>query len=127
MQKDFDGWNKRKKEINQEQPNFYHEREIRWCSLGINIGFEQDGTSKTYRRPVLILRGFSRNVCLIVPMTTSTKKNPYHLEVATIEGQKSFAILSQIRLIDTKRLHDRLIILDKKRFEEIKKVIKHLI
>ncbi len=36
MQKDFDAWNKRKKEINEEEPNFYYEREIRWCSLGVN-------------------------------------------------------------------------------------------
>lgn len=127
MQKDFDNWNKRKKEINDEKPNFYHQREIRWCSLGVNVGFEQDGTSKTYRRPVLILKGFSRNVCLIVPLTTSKKKNPYHVSVGIIEGEEAFVILSQIRLIDTKRLHDRLIILDKNKFEEIRKAVKNLI
>jgi mRNA-degrading endonuclease toxin of MazEF toxin-antitoxin module len=127
MKKDFDGWNKRKKEINEEKSNFYHEREIRWCSLGINIGFEQDGTSKTYSRPVLIIKGFSLQVCLIVPLTTSKKKNPYHVEVGIIENQKAYAILSQIRLIDTKRLHDRLAVLDKDSFKEIKKAIKALI
>ena len=127
MKKDFDNWNKRKKEINDEEPNFYHQREIRWCSLGLNIGFEQDGTSKKYRRPVLIMKGFSRNVCLIIPLTTSTKKNIYHKEVGIIEGEKSFAILSQIRLIDTKRLHDRLVVLDKDKFEEIRKAVKDLI
>ena len=84
MKKEFDLWNKRKKEINREVPNFYHEREIRWCSLGINIGFEQDGTNKTYRRPVLIIKGFSRQVCLIVPLTTSAKKNPYHISGKSI-------------------------------------------
>lgn len=127
MQKDFDNWNKRKKEIDTTESNFYHEREIRWCSLGVNIGFEQDGTSKTYRRPVLILKGFSRHVCLIVPLTTSKKKNPYHMAVGIIEGEEAFAILSQIRLIDTKRLHDRLIVLDKGKFDEIRKAIKGLI
>ncbi|MEK9207193.1 MAG: type II toxin-antitoxin system PemK/MazF family toxin [Patescibacteria group bacterium] len=127
MQKDFDKWNKRKKEINEEKPNFYHEREIRWCSLGVNIGFEQDGTSKNYRRPVLVIKGFSRNVCLILPLTTSDKKNRYHIEVGVIENQKSFAVLSQIRLIDTKRLHDRLAILNKERFEEIRKAVRNLI
>ncbi|OHA92922.1 MAG: hypothetical protein A3D37_01480 [Candidatus Zambryskibacteria bacterium RIFCSPHIGHO2_02_FULL_38_22] len=127
MQKDFDNWNKRKKEINSGKPNFYHQREIRWCSLGVNVGFEQDGTSKNYRRPVLIVRGFSRSVCLIVPLTTSKKKNPYHIEIGIIEGEKSFIILSQIRLIDTKRLHDRLAVLDKNKFEEIRKAIKNLI
>ena len=127
MKKEFDLWNKRKKEINDGEPNFYHVREIRWCSLGINVGFEQDGTSKTYKRPVLIVKGFSRHVCLVVPLTTSQKKNRYHMPVGVVEEKEAFAILSQIRLIDTKRLHDRLIVLDKNRFEEIRKAIRNLI
>lgn len=127
MQKDFDNWNKRKKVLNDEIPNFYHEREIRWCSLGINIGFEQDGTSRSYRRPVLIIKGFSLNVCLIVPLTSSKKENPYHMSVGVFENIEAFAILSQIRLIDTKRLHDRLGVLDKEKFREIRKAIKKLI
>ena len=44
-----------------------------------------------------------------------------------IENKKAFVILSQIRLIDTKRLHDRLAILNKKKFEEIRKAIRALI
>lgn len=126
MKKDFDSWNKRKKEINEEEPNFYYEREIRWCSLGVNIGFEQDGTSEAYKRPVLIIKGFSRNVCLIVPLTTSKKKNPYHFGLGIIENQESFAILSQVRLIDTKRLHGQLAVLGKDKFAELKKAIKDL-
>jgi mRNA-degrading endonuclease toxin of MazEF toxin-antitoxin module len=124
MQKDFDNWNTRKKEINEREPNFYYEREIRWCSLGINIGFEQDGTSETYKRPVLIIKGFSRHVCLVVPLTTSKKENPYHLSVGIISGKEAFAILSQIRLIDTKRLHAPLAVLSKNKFKEIKKAIR---
>jgi len=127
MKKNFDLWNNRKKEIDETTANFYHEREIRWCSLGINIGFEQDGTSETYRRPVLIVKGFSRYVCLILPLTTSIKKNPYHISIGMIENQEAFVILSQIRLIDTKRLHDRLAVLDKDKFEKIRKAIKGLI
>lgn len=127
MKKDFDKWNERKKEINEEEFNFYYEREIRWCSLGINIGFEQDGTSEEYKRPVLIIRGFSRHVCLVVPLTTSQKKNPYHFGIGIIKDQEAFAILSQIRLIDTKRLHGRLAVLDKEKFKEIKKAIKALL
>jgi|SRR3989344_1027668 len=125
--KDFDAWNKRKKEIDEDKPHFYYEREIRWCSLGVNIGFEQDGTSEAYKRPVLIVRGFSRNVCLVVPLTTSTKKNPYHMSIGIVEDVEASAILSQIRLIDTKRLHARLAVLDRKKFNEIKKAIKDLL
>jgi len=127
MKKDLDSWCARKKELNEVQPNFYKEREIRWCSLGINIGSEQDGTSKTYRRPVLVIKGFSRNVCLILPLTTSVSNNPYYFPIGKIEGKNSSVILSQIRLIDTKRLHDSLGYLNKIKFEEIKKAFKKLI
>lgn len=127
MEKDFDEWNKRKISINRNKPNFYHERDIRWCSLGINIGFEQDGTSSNYRRPVLIVKGFSRHVCLIAPLTTSKKKNPYHFSIGLIEDREASIILSQIRLIDTKRLHDRLTVLDSYKFEEIRKAIRNII
>jgi hypothetical protein len=41
MKKDFDNWNKRKKEINEEEPHFYREREIRWCSLGITTRLQE--------------------------------------------------------------------------------------
>ena len=44
-----------------------------------------------------------------------------------VENKEAFAILSQIRLIDTKRLHDRLDIINKKRFDEIRKAIRDLI
>ena len=127
MRKDFDSWNTRKKELNETQPNFYRARDIRWCSLGINIGFEEDGTSEKYRRPVLVIKGFSLNVCLILPLTTSRKENPYHISIGIIDGREAAVILSQIRLIDTKRLHDRLAILDKEKFNEIRKAIRNLI
>jgi mRNA interferase MazF len=128
MQKDFDRWNKEKKNIHNDGSNkFYKAKEIWWCSLGLNVGFEQDGTNESYQRPVLVIKGFSRQVCLAVALTTSKKKNPYHISVGIIDGQESFAILSQIRLIDTKRFTDRLLVLDTKTFNIIRKAIKDLI
>ncbi len=98
MQKDFEAWNKRKKRIHIENENrLYREREIWWCSLGLNVGFEQDGTGSDSERPVLILKGFSKQVCLIVPLTTSQKKNSYHVTLGNVGGKNAFAIISQIR------------------------------
>ena len=43
MAKDFEGWNKNKQHIHiQSENKLYDAREVWWCSLGINIGFEQD-------------------------------------------------------------------------------------
>jgi mRNA interferase MazF len=128
-QKDFDSWNIKKKKINKEDTYlpFYHKREIRWCRIGLNIGFEQDGTGVEFSRPVLILKGFSRNVCLVVPLTTSTKKNKYHISIGDIDGKEASVILSQIRLIDTRRLDQHIEFLNKDKFEIIRKAIKDLI
>ncbi|OGG59191.1 hypothetical protein A2765_01200 [Candidatus Kaiserbacteria bacterium RIFCSPHIGHO2_01_FULL_56_24] len=42
MQKDFDRWNKEKKHLHGDGGRpFYHVREIWWCAVGTNIGFEK--------------------------------------------------------------------------------------
>lgn len=126
--KDFDSWNKEKKNIHYSGENrFYHVREVWWCKLGLNIGFEQDGKDVDFQRPVLIIKGLSRETCLIVPLTTSPKRNKYRIDLGDITGKQSKAILSQIRVIDTKRLINRIAILDEETFETIRKSARDLI
>lgn len=129
MEKDFDKWNEIKKrtDAHEEYLPLYNEREIRWCRLGVNIGFEQDGTGREFSRPVLILRGFSRRVCLVVPLTTSIKKNKYYVSVGNVDGKKATVIISQVRLIDTRRLDQHIATLDKRLFERIRKAVKDIL
>ncbi len=129
MHKDFDAWNKEKKKTNDNQSYLplYHEREIRWCRFGLNIGFEQDGTGRSYSRPALILKGFSRHVCLVVPLTTSTKKNKYYIPIGTVAGKDASVIISQLRLIDTRRLDQSIVTMDKAMFEPIRKAVKDML
>ena len=91
------------------------------------VGFEQDGTGDVGERPVLILKGFSRQVCLAVPLTTSKKKNPYHVSIGTIDGREASAIISQIRLVDTKRLINKVGYINRELFDAIKKAVKNLL
>ncbi len=125
--KKFDEWNLAKKNINDGLNVFYKIREIWWCRLGVNIGFEEDGKGQNHERPVLIVRGFSRQVCLVVPLTTSMKINPYYVPVGIVDNKPASAIISQIRLIDTKRFLGRVDILDLDTFNKIRKAIKGLI
>ncbi|MGP8322150.1 MAG: type II toxin-antitoxin system PemK/MazF family toxin [Methanosarcinaceae archaeon] len=126
--KNFDEWNIQKKEIHNSGINkFYRDREIWWCDLGINIGFEQDGTREEKSRPVLILKGLSRNTCLIMPLTTSSERHPMRIFLGKIVNRNASAIISQIRVIDTKRLFKKINVLDKEKFEEIRKAVKNLI
>jgi mRNA-degrading endonuclease toxin of MazEF toxin-antitoxin module len=127
MQKDFDVWNEKKKAIH-AQPTalFCHERQLWWCSLGLNIGSEQDGSNVEYRRPVLILKGLSQETCFVVPLTTSSRVHRLRPSVGLIEGKEACALLSQIRVIDTKRLVKRIGYLDRKIFYDIKKTVKNM-
>ena len=129
MEKDFEEWNKIKKEThsNGGYMPFYHERQVRWCRLGANVGFEQDGTGEDFSRPVLILKGLSRHVCIIIPLTTSMKKNKYHASIGVIDGRQAAAIISQIRLVDTRRLDRHIATIGKKTFADIQKAVKDML
>ena len=106
--KDFDQWNALKKHIHQKRfLAFVHAREVWWCSLGLNVGTEQDGKHTAFERPVLILRKFNRESVLIAPITSQLKRTPYHVRF-THDGTEYAVIISQVRLISTRRLRRRI-------------------
>jgi mRNA interferase MazF len=84
--KDFDLWNNNKKKIEDLGENkFYHQRDIWWCSLGLNIGFEQDGKDKGFQRPVLIVKALGDKTCIVLPLTTSNKNHKYRVEIGEVQ------------------------------------------
>ena len=126
--KEFDKWNEKKKEIHNHESNlFYHEREIWWCSLGVNVGSEQDGTGKNFDRPVVIIKGFNRDVFFAVALTGRKKVGKYHFYLGKIEDHDASAILSQIRLIDVKRLVRKIGTLEEKLFLKLKNALRALL
>ncbi len=128
MQKEFNRWNTLKQAIHQNgSSKFYHAREIWWCALVATVGFEQDGSGSEYRRPVIILKGLGSETCLIVPLTTSDKKHPMRLPVGLIGTKNASAVLSQIRVIDTRRLVRKIGYLEKSIFERIRKAARDML
>ena len=128
MKKDFDSWNEKKKIINdRKNPPFYHTRELWWCSLGVNVGFEQDGSGKEDSRPILILTALSRETFLAIPLTTSPSKHKLRPPIGQVEGKEAHALLSQIKVVDTKRLIRKIGQLDKNVFENIRKIAKDML
>jgi len=128
MEKDFDGWNEVKKRTNQgKNAPYFHEREIWWCSIGINIGTEEDGSGQVFRRPVLVLKKLSGNSCFVVPLTASRRVHPMRIVVGMVGGKSATALLSQVRVLDTKRFGDKVGYLDIKVFEMIRKSIKDML
>lgn len=126
--KDFDGWNEKKKDLERSSVKnvYFHEREIWWACLGVNIGFEQDGKHDDFERPVLILKKFNRYVLLVVPLTSTVKDHKYYYQTK-YEGKTYSVILSQVRLISSKRLTRKVRRLPKDEFRGVVERIKGFI
>ena len=119
MSKDFDLWNKEKKAVHSRNfLSYVHEREIWWCQLGLNVGHEEDGKNDQFERPVLVVRKWSKETVVVVPLTTKIKRNGYHF-VFKHEEIEFAIILSQIRLVSTKRLTRRVRKMDHATFSMI--------
>ncbi|MEK7604731.1 MAG: type II toxin-antitoxin system PemK/MazF family toxin [Patescibacteria group bacterium] len=114
MHKDFWTWHAKKEKVDEKGTRvFFHEREIWFCHLGTNVGFEQDGKGDNFGRPIIIFRKFNKEVFWGVPLTTRDKGGKFYLPVASGDGQSRMAILSQLRLLDAKRLYQKVGTIDK--------------
>jgi mRNA interferase MazF len=105
MQKDFDEWNKRKKDLHYKHfsNSKFQEGEIWWCSAGSNIGHEIDGKHDTFERPFYILKKCNDAMFIGIPCTTNLKRGVfvYFLKIMNWEFILNF---SQIKSISSKRL-----------------------
>jgi mRNA interferase MazF len=124
MEKNFDAWNLEKKAIEGTGvKRFCHSREIWWCTLGVNIGFEQDGTGKFFDRPIIVIRGFNENVLLAAALTGKRKEGRFYFPIGPVENREASVILSQVRLIDTKRLIRKMGMVSEDVFRELKNAL----
>ena len=126
MEKPFDEWNEVKKQTHTESPRLYTVREVWWCRLGVNVGAEQDGSGQSFLRPVVIVRVFGPDTCAIIPFTASERRHPLRIPVGMIQGKNASALLSQIRVVDTRRLVEKVGFLDKEIFAQLTKAVRAL-
>lgn len=128
IMKDFDGWIEKKKGCHYKTslPPMFKERDIWWVSIGINVGFEEDGKHDKYIRPVLIIRKFNRDLFLGIPMSTRLKDNPYYIKV-TVNKQVVSVLISQIRTFSARRIQDKLAEIDTKDFKKVKESVVKMI
>lgn len=119
--KKFKAWAKLKRKIQDSKniPSGYKEREIWWVSLGHNIGVEEDGKNENFDRPVLIIKGFSKYQFWGVPLSTTDKVGPYYHPIV-VNGNVSKVLLSQLRVLDTKRFLHKYGMLNQKDFTEVR-------
>lgn len=128
--KQFDGWAKKKNSIHHTLKNkWVVKREVWWCTLGVNIGSEEDGKGIDFLRPVLVIKVYGFTSAVVIPLSTVIKTGPFYFSLGKIgdEGGISTALLSQMRLIDTKRFVEKIGKIDAEKFNEIKKAIQELL
>ncbi|MFA6432234.1 MAG: type II toxin-antitoxin system PemK/MazF family toxin [Candidatus Paceibacterota bacterium] len=102
--KDFKKWAAYAEQINKTNfEDFFHEREVWWCALGVNIGSEQDGKNDLFERPVLIIKKISNDRLWIVPLTSKISDRNRGITTKST-GTESHIVPSQIRTISSKRL-----------------------
>lgn len=127
MDKNFDSWNSQKKKLDLEKrAPLFREREIWWCSLGVNIGSEEDGKGEKYLRPIIILRKFNSSIFYGMPLTSKSKSSQFYVPLYA-GGVHGSVLLSQMRLIDAKRLSYRLGKISKTDFSFVKEKLKELL
>src|SRR3989344_4934606 len=96
----------------------FKQGDIWWCSLGMNLGEEIFGKGAKFTRPILIFRKFTANSFLGLPLTTQEKQGSWYVEI-TIHGKNNWAMLNQARVLDKKRLTNRIATLDDADFKKV--------
>ena len=104
MEKDFDRWNGKKKVLDLKINGAHcHKREIWWCSIGVNVGSEQHSQTGDFGRPVVVVRQFTKDIFLGVPLTTKIMNLPFRVRF-TLGEVENDALILQMRVYDRKRL-----------------------
>ena len=119
--KDFSSWHKIELRIEKRTGfPYFNEREIWFCSIGTNVGREQDGKGAEFWRPVLIVKKYNKEFFTAVPLTTKFKKGNHYFDLTRESNFKGYVILSQIRSFSSKRLANRIDIISEDVFIKMK-------
>jgi len=127
MEKNFDKWNSKKKELEKLSKKFlFKTGDIWWCSVGLNIKAESCGKGEDYQRPVLVLRKLSGESFIGIPLSSKKKEGTWFCEI-TVHGEKRYALLYQIRMFSANRFQRRLASLDDADFKKVKEKLEALL
>ena len=127
--KEFNGWNVKKQEIHvsdRTQKIYFKQGQIWWCSLGQNIGSESFGKGEYFRRPILILKKLSADLCIALPLTSKEKNGTWFIDI-TLQGEKKWVMLYQIRVLHKKRFSLKVGELDSTHFQRVKEKLEQLL
>jgi len=125
--KQHDKWNKVKKSTqNLEDKLFFKERDIFWARLGENIGFEQNGKGEEFTRPIIVVKKYTQNMLLAIPLSTTLRDGSFFYKF-NFKNRLSTALLVQNRLLSSKRLVKKIGKIDEENFRKLKEKLIDLI
>ena len=108
MAKEFYKWYMLKEQLHSaKKEQYFKERDIFWASIGVNIGYEQDGKGEIFSRPILVVKKYNKNIFFGVPLSTKIKEGTFFFTFRLNEKLSS-ALLVQGRIYDTKRLENKI-------------------
>lgn len=129
--KDFDAWNDLKKSlhVNDNPPRHFQRREVWWCALGVNLGYEEDGKHANFERPVVIVRKLTKDLFMAVPLTTTIREGDFFFNLPDRDGdgRPEQVILAQARVLSAKRLLRYMYRISPQQFADLQSKMQELI
>ena len=124
MNKRFDEWNETKKITeSRDRKVGIKPRELFWVKIGQNIGSEEYGKGDNFTRPVIVIRKLTHDLFLGVSTTTALRNDDYfhNFKYNNKASGKIFtsAMILQVKVFSTKRLMNRIGMVDKENFKMI--------
>lgn len=106
--REFRDWIEVKADVHERivLPNF-SEGEIWWCAVGRNVGVEINGKSKTFARPVIVLRKLNKRSFMAIPLTSKRHEGTWYVGFS-FKGIEEYAVLAQSRIMSAARLYQRI-------------------
>jgi mRNA interferase MazF len=123
MENDFDRWNEIKKRLASDAAlpaAFPKSGEVWMCTLGKNLGREQNGGSSDFSRPVLVVKKFNNEIFWVVPLSTKQKALDFYFNFSDPNGAPVAAVLAQLRLVSINRLRRDIYLLPPMLFNEVR-------
>ena len=120
MEKDFDRWNTIKKQLAHDVPlplAFPKNGEVWMCTLGKNLGREQNGGPQDFSRPVLVIKKFNNEIFWVVPLSTKQKPLDFYFNYNDPSGAP---VLAQLRLVSINRFRRDIYVLPAALLREVR-------
>jgi mRNA interferase MazF len=125
--KGFGEWSKVKEKLDgRAKSKQFKVREVWWCSIGANVGHEEDGKHERFERPVLVFKKYNKDLFFGIPSSAKKKTGEFYHKIKSSDEKinEKTLLLSQGRTLSAKRLHRKLGKITEEDFLEIQK--KHI-